>query len=707
MRTFYFLSLFLLITGLSYCQEISISFPSELSQANENDGTINLPVTISEAGDVTATVELVITNDQDDSFEFMTQTLEFTAGTTEIDVPLTLLDNDTTNKDYFVAISLTELIGAIDGDFTDHTVYVLDDEAHAPEATDVLGMTLNNSLEVAGAEIVAYDAGSQKLFVSNAGDAAVEIIDYSDPTAPVEDSSIVFSNFGEEVTSVSAYNGFVAVAVKAADQGNGKVVFMDTNGTILSDVTAGSLPDMVTFTPDGTKVLVANEGEPNDDYTVDPEGTISIIDVSGGIDTLTDANVTTLTFNAFDADQAALEAAGVRIFGPGASVSQDLEPEFITISEDGLTAYVSLQENNAYAVVDIEGASITAVESWGYKDHSLAENAFDVSNRLDFVFISTWNTLGMYQPDAIANYTVDGTNYIVIANEGDARDYDGFSEEERVRDLDLDPTVYPNADFLQINENLGRLKTTSATGDTDGDGDIDQIYSYGGRSFSIVNADSGEVIYDSADLLERITKEDPVYGAIFNATDDENAFKNRSDDKGPEPEAVTLAQIEGNWYAFIGLERIGGIAVFDITNPTEPTFETYVNNRDTTLDDENPAGDLAPEGVIYIAPEDNATGTGLIIVANEVSSTITTYTLNNDVLSTEDFVQEQGIKIFPNPSEDGIFFFSQPAAYEIYDMAGRQLTKGTDTSNVILTNYSKGIYLVKFDNGSSQKIILK
>ena len=147
--------------------------------------------------------------------------------------------------------------------------------------------------------------------------------------------------------------------------------------------------------------------------------------------------------------------------------------------------------------------------------------------------------------------------------------------------------------------------------------------------------------------------------------------------------------------------------MFDITNPTEPTFETYVNNRDTTLDDENPAGDLAPEGVIYIAPEDNATGTGLIIVANEVSSTITTYTLNNDVLSTEDFVQKQGIKIFPNPSEDGIFFFSQPATYEIYDMAGRQLTKCTDTSNVILTNYSKGIYLVKFDNGSSQKVILK
>ncbi|MEL6988553.1 MAG: choice-of-anchor I family protein, partial [Bacteroidota bacterium] len=481
------------------------------------------------------------------------------------------------------------------------------------------------------------------------------MIDYSDPTAPFLDDTIILNNFGEEVTSVAAYNSTVAVAVKAADQGNGTVVFIDTDGNILSDVTVGSLPDMVTFTPDGTKVLVANEGEPNDEYTVDPEGTVSIIDVSGGFDTLSDTDVTSLNFNAFDANQAALEDAGVRIFGPGASVSQDLEPEFISVTEDSQTAYVSLQENNAYAIVDIAAATITDILPYGFKDHSLVENAFDVSNDLDFVFMSTWNTLGMLQPDAIANYNVDGTNYIVTANEGDARDYDGFSEEVRVDDLDLDPTAYPNADLIQIDEFLGRLKTTTATGDIDGDGDIDQIYSYGGRSFSILNATTGETVYDSGDLLERITKEDPVYGAIFNATDDENAFKNRSDDKGPEPEAVTLAQIEDNWYAFVGLERIGGIAVFDITDPTAPTFETYVNNRETTPDDEDPDGDLAPEGVIYIAPENNATGNGLIVIANEVSSTISTYILENDILSTEDFDLDNGISFFPNPSEDGIF----------------------------------------------------
>ena len=99
----------------------------------------------------------------------------------------------------------------------------------------------------------------------------------------------------------------------------------DTDGNNQVGVEVGALPDMLTFTPDGSKVIVANEGEPNSDYTIDPEGSVSIIDVSGGLGAISQANVTTLNFNAFNPAQAALEAAGVRIFGPGATVSQDLE----------------------------------------------------------------------------------------------------------------------------------------------------------------------------------------------------------------------------------------------------------------------------------------------------------------------------------------------------------------------------------------------
>ncbi len=709
MKKYYVLILLLSVSFFAKAQNPLITFETALTQASEDDGTILIAVSISEEADVTTDIGMVYTNDLGSSFTLNTPTLTFTSGgPITQNVTITLTDNIDENQDYLITLALENTVGADPGEEIVHNVYVIDNELQAPTATNTLGMSFETSLEIAGAEIVTHDAGSNRLFVSNAGDASIEMIDFSDPLNMSFITSIDMSAFGAEVTSVSAYNGVVAVAVKAADQGNGQVVFIDTDGTVLSNVEVGSLPDMVTFTPDGTMLLVANEGEPNDDYTIDPEGSVSVIDVSGGIESLVQDNVTTLSFTAFDADQAALEAVGVRIFGPGASVSQDLEPEFITVTEDSSLAYVSLQENNAYAIVDLTIPSITEVTSWGVKDHSLEENALDVSNRLDFVFMSTWNIAGMYQPDAITNYTVNGTNYIVIANEGDARDYDGFSEEVRIKDLTLDPDVYPNASILQIDENIGRLRTTNATGDTDGDGDIDIIHAYGGRSFSIVNANTGEIVYDSQDILERIIKEDPTYGPIFNATNDENNFKNRSDDKGPEPEAVIVQQIGDQWYAFVGLERIGGIAVFNVTDPTSPTFETYVNNRDATPDVENPNGDLAPEGVIYIAPENNATGNGLIVVANEVSATISVYMLANDTLNIEEFSSTGNtIAVYPNPSRNGLIFFSKETGFEMYDMIGRNVASTKSATQVDVAALKSGIYIIHFDNGTTQKVIIK
>jgi hypothetical protein len=688
---------------------ITISFEETMTEASEDEGTVTIAVSISETAEVTTDIAVVFTNDFFASFVLDTPTLTFTTGgATTQNVTVTLIDDTDGNQDYLLALAIENSVGAEAGEETIHNVYVVDNELQAPTAANVLGMSFTTNLEVNGAEIVTHDVTSNRLFVSNAGDNAVEVIDFTDPLNLSLLASVDMSPFGAEVTSVSAYEGSVAVAVRAEDQSNGRIVFIDTEGTILSDVAVGSLPDMVTFTPDGTKVLVANEGEPNADYTIDPEGTISVIDITGGLETLTQAEVTSLTFNSFDANQAALEVAGVRVFGPEATVSQDLEPEFITISDDSTIAYVSLQENNAYAIVDLTTPSIIAVESWGLKDHSLQENALDASNRLDFVFMSTWNVVGMYQPDAIATYTINGVDYLITANEGDARDYDGFSEEVRVDDLNLDPDAYPNASILQIEENLGRLRTTNATGDLDDDGDIDLIHVYGGRSFSILNAATGNMVFDSGDLLERIVKEDPVYGAIFNATNDENNFKNRSDDKGPEPEAVIVKEIAGQWYAFVALERIGGIVVFNVTDPTSPTFETYVNNRDTTPGVENPEGDLAPEGVIYVAPEDNATGNGLIVVANEVSSTISVYTLANDTLSTEEFTaQNETITVYPNPVGNGMLFFSKESGFEMYDLVGRKIASSPLATQVHVNNFKTGIYIIHFENGTTQKVVIK
>jgi hypothetical protein len=422
-------------------------------------------------------------------------------------------------------------------------------------------------------------------------------------------------------------NGVGVVALEDAADVTlpGTITFFDP-GTlgIGNTVGVGALPDMVTFNRDGTKILVANEGQPNDAYTFDPEGSISIIDVAT-------QNVTTAGFGTFNAQQAALEAAGVRIFGPGASVAQDLEPEYITVSPDNTTAFVSLQENNAFATVDIASGTVTAVTSFGTKDHAQLQNAFDPSNRDGGINFVTADVKGLYQPDAIASYEVGGQTFIVTANEGDARDYGGFSEEVRVGDVVLDPVLYSDAATLQLDENLGRLRTTTATGDLDGDGDVDQIFSYGGRSFSIFDA-NGNQVFDSGDDFERLTAS--FLAEDFNSNNDDNdSFDARSDDKGPEPEGVTLGVIDGRTYAFIGLERVGGLMVYDITDPTAASFVDYLNNRDFDVDAEvggmsNPlAGDLGPEGLLFIDAVDSPTSNPLLIVTNEVSGTTTIYSV--------------------------------------------------------------------------------
>jgi 2',3'-cyclic-nucleotide 2'-phosphodiesterase/3'-nucleotidase/5'-nucleotidase len=491
----------------------------------------------------------------------------------------------------------------------------------------------DNFFDEGAAEIAAFAPGVNRLFVTNANANTIDILNLSDQGILSFYSTIDIGAIaqaegldlgGINSVAVNSQGGYLAAAVEAGiKQDPGSVVFFDLEGIYQTAVEVGSLPDMLTFTPDGNKLLVANEGEPNDDYTVDPEGSVSIIDVSGGLGDLT-GKVQTATFNDFDDDQQALIDAGVRIFGPGATVSEDLEPEYIAVSPDGTTAYVSLQENNALGILDIATGEITSIVPLGFKDHSEAGNGFDASNRDDAINIQTHPVFGMYQPDAIATYEVQGETYVVTANEGDARDYDGFSEEDRVKDLDLDPTAFPDADTLQADENLGRLNITTTLGDTDGDGDYDQLFAYGARSFSIWDAE-GNLVWDSGDQFEQ--KLAALLPDDFNATNDENdSFDNRSDDKGPEPEGIAIGRVGSRIYAFIGLERVGGIMMYDITDPDNPQFVNYVNNRDFSGDAEaGTAGDLGPEGVLFIDQDQSPTGQNLLVVTNEISGTTTVY----------------------------------------------------------------------------------
>lgn len=458
-----------------------------------------------------------------------------------------------------------------------------------------------------GAEISAFDADTANLFITTGN--TIEIFNLSNPGMPAFVTSIDLtnpSNIGGfesgSVNSVAFSNGMLAAAIEAdIAQDNGIVAFFDAQGNFQHKFEVGALPDMVTFTPNGDKVLVANEGEPNDTYTVDPVGSVSIIDIAHG-------TVKTVGFEGVSIDPE------VRIFGPNATPAQDLEPEFITVSADGSTAYVTLQENNAIGILDLNAELFTEVKSLGFKDHSIIGNNLDASNEDGGINIHTRPVLGMYQSDAIASYTVNETTYLVTANEGDARDYEGFSEEVRVQDLVLDPFAYPNAVALQEGHNLGRLKTTNAMGDIDGDGDIDQIYSYGARSFSIWNA-AGNLVFDSGDDFEQtIAAEFPE---LFNINGGElNEFDDRSDDKGPEAEGVAIGAFNGRILTFIGLERTGGVMVYDISNPAVPRFMTYEPSFNN---------DYSPEGLLYIDEDNSPVGAPLLVVTNEVSKTFSVY----------------------------------------------------------------------------------
>ncbi|MDX1943418.1 MAG: esterase-like activity of phytase family protein [Saprospiraceae bacterium] len=255
---------------------------------------------------------------------------------------------------------------------------------------EVLGTYATGAFDEGAAEIVAYDKLSKRLFSTNALANTVTILDITNPANPTKVTDLDMSTYGGGVNSVAIYNGLVAVAVEANTKtANGSVVFFDNLGNFISQVTVGALPDMLTFTPDGTKVLVANEGEPNDDYSVDPEGSVSIINVAGGA---ASATVTNINFQSYNNRKVALQNRGIRIFGPNATVAQDLEPEYITVTKDNKFAYVALQENNAFAVIDLTTNALRDILPLGYKNHNSGRpvlNQFFLNELVDLPILGT------------------------------------------------------------------------------------------------------------------------------------------------------------------------------------------------------------------------------------------------------------------------------------------------------------------------------
>jgi hypothetical protein len=564
------------------------------------------------------------------------------------------------------------------------------------------GMNANGG----ASEISAYSPATQRLFVTNGATNKIDIWNLAKPTAPTLITSVALPS-ATGVQSVATNGTLVAAAATAGDNVDdkfepGRIFIFNTSGTLDTrapqGVEVGMLPDSVHFTPDGKTIVVANEGEPKDYCQVnggyvpasDPKGSISIIDTTG-----TSLSATTIDFSAFDTQVAAIRSAGARIYGPGASVAQDMEPEYVAISADSKTAFVTLQENNAVAEINLATKSITRIMGLGYKDHSLVGNELDSSNEDSAATTNSGSAtinivnrpvFGMYEPDNIATFTgADGAQYFLTANEGDSRVYPcliggtdtTLGQEElddnRLRsgaglfgvtlggllttDLVFDsqlgrtrPTRFGPSDANTMTDYssaggtaafVGTTSNTAAGGSAGAQ--FKSVYLIGARSMSIWKVPAGAgigsavLVSDTGSTIERMAAERvPAY---FNSdgnptTGGFNALDSRSPAKGPEPEGIAVGKAFGMQLAFVGLERQNGVMAFDVSNPASPRFLDYLNTADYTkvsglnYASNTNAGDVSPEGILFVRASDSPTGKPALIVSNELSGTTAIYNLN-------------------------------------------------------------------------------
>lgn len=474
----------------------------------------------------------------------------------------------------------------------------------------------------AGSEIVAYDSITKRLYITNGADKTLDIVDVANPSSPTLIKSVTISTYGADLQSVAVKNGKVAVAVGSASKSTevGKVVIFDTNGENATSIAVGFLPDMVTFNEDGTKILVANEGEPSGDYTNDPKGSIGIIDIATSSYVDIDFSNATLS-NAND-------GTPVRLGGtPSNDKAKDIEPEYITVK--GNFAYIALQENNALAKVNLTTNQLEFVKSLGAKSYENGSgNTIDIEEEGDIDMKNYPGLFALFMPDSIASYSVDGKTYLVTANEGDGREYpeeDGvfngktikkgktLTDDEKISKLALADSIksaYADDNDIKVMKDMGKNSA----------GQYEKLYSFGGRSFSIWD-ENGNLVWDSGDQFEKkiaelepniFNQETKASNGTFTSTTKDG----RSGNKGVEPEAIAIGEIGDKVYAFIGLERQNGIMIYDITKPTAPTYVNY-----TSLGTE----DISPEGLKFIPASKSPNGKNLLVSASEISGTTTIF----------------------------------------------------------------------------------
>ncbi|MDO5403003.1 MAG: choice-of-anchor I family protein [Eubacteriales bacterium] len=567
------------------------------------------------------------------------------------------------NLTYNQEFSPSYAIFNVTADTISVNVYNLSGDSEKPDSKEIDSFTVTKNVNT-GAKTEAYDNATAALQMTetarfnsgmtNADGGVMEIVDYNTATGwayaingqsgnltaitikDIEESTDIDLLDGKNIdiksiiekevsgfkygdmtsVAVSPDNKTIAVAIQAENYAaNGRVAVFEcnTDGTLTftKSVEVGVQPDMVTYTPNDAMILTANEGEPRLGYTdgtVDPAGSVSIIKTS-------DLSVNTIDFEAFDEKRTELVNAGI-VIKKDTNPSVDLEPEYIAATDT--KAYITLQEANAVAVLDLTKAEYSGIYSAGFEDYSTT--AIDIDKKDEKYVAKTYASLmGIRMPDSITAYTVDGQDYIVTANEGDSRDWDGYLNELEVNfgKGKASPTGAITA------ENSGLTGKVVFFDSSDYEGlSSEKDYLFGGRSFTVYKVtDNGiEEVYTSANELE--TKTAALIPDNFNCSNDDKTIDDRSGKKGVEAESVTLGTVGEKTYAFVGLERIGGIMVYDISDPANVSYVNYINSRDFS---EDIAGDVSPEGLCFVSASESKTGKPMLLAACEVSGTVAVY----------------------------------------------------------------------------------
>ena len=542
-------------------------------------------------------------------------------------------------------------------------------QIHAQNATTPITFLSGVTLPVGG-EVVSFDSASGTILSTYSGTNSANVTvtheirsftlgaNGSLTAGFTVDLNTVFGNAtsAASVSSVFADNRGFGVATiiptnkTLTSNGTGRLVFFNTsNGSILNTLELGYHPDHVSRTPDGTKLLIANEGEytTGENGTTARAGSVSVVDISSvasaaNIAALSSANVITRDFSAPNLTGNA-SLTGVRdntLTTNNATTTanpNNVEPEYITSTND--KAFITLQEGNAIAVLDFSSSNstdwkFTNIHKLGTITKLIDASDREFSNSVGLAAINDTIT-GLPMPDTITSFTRNGTVYLATANEGDARPDDG--DVARFASASIAPSTLSslNATYSGLPRQgiaangtltsngtsasaiatnaLGRLNILTDQG-KGGNGTIETPTALGTRSFTIWNSETGALVFDSASMIEEYVLANDI--ASFNINSgDTAAFDTRSDDKGPEPEGITFGSIDGRDYLFVIAERQNGIFQFDITSLASVSITGYFNTVTSTFD--SGGAFVSPETIQFIAAGSNPTGQNLLLVGYE------------------------------------------------------------------------------------------